>query len=141
MLRNLRKPEIELPSSWSNDPRLARQIKILRACLVHDPELRFSPKELLDSDLLPPRVGDDSITETIRLLCSSWFVWSGRGLIEGQHIRERNMLRLWLLRYSIKRQRTNYVKIFLTTFTMVKGYVPPPPPPSPPLYSRILDFV
>ena len=36
---------------------------------MHDPEQRFSPKELLDSDLLPPRVGDDSIVETIRLLC------------------------------------------------------------------------
>lgn len=70
VLRDLRKPEILFPPAW-DEHRLSRQCKIVRTCLVHDPELRSSPKELLDSDLLPPRVGDDSIVETIRLLCES----------------------------------------------------------------------
>lgn len=68
VLRDLRQPEIRFPDQWTS-PRLARQASIVRKCLVHDPELRFSPKELLSSDLLPPRVGDESISETIRLLC------------------------------------------------------------------------
>lgn len=69
MLRDLRKPEIIFPSTWDS-ARLARHTKIMQVCLVHDPELRASPKDLLNSDLLPPRVGDDSIEETIRLLCT-----------------------------------------------------------------------
>jgi translation initiation factor 2-alpha kinase 4 len=72
VLRDLRKSDIVFPPAW-NENRLSRQAKIVRSCLVHDPELRFSPKELLDSDLLPPRVGDDSIVETIRLLCKIHF--------------------------------------------------------------------
>lgn len=49
--------------------KLARHKKIVQVCLAHDAEARASPKDLLGSDLLPPRVGDDSIEETIRLLC------------------------------------------------------------------------
>ncbi|GAA5975545.1 hypothetical protein JCM5350_002643 [Sporobolomyces pararoseus] len=70
VLHDLRRPEIKFPATW--DPvKLARHTKIVQACLTHDPELRPSPKDLLASDLLPPRVGDDSIQETIRLLSHS----------------------------------------------------------------------
>ncbi|BGP00473.1 eukaryotic translation initiation factor 2-alpha kinase [Rhodotorula toruloides] len=67
VLHDLRRPEIIFPPTWDK-VRLARHTKIVQACLTHDPELRPSPKDLLQSDLLPPRVGDDSIEETIRLL-------------------------------------------------------------------------
>ncbi|KAM0750676.1 Serine/threonine-protein kinase [Meredithblackwellia eburnea MCA 4105] len=70
VLRELRKPEIIFPPTW-DAIRLARHTKIVRWCLAHDPELRASPKDLLNSELLPPRVGDDSIEETIRLLSHS----------------------------------------------------------------------
>ncbi|KAL8287446.1 hypothetical protein RQP46_003304 [Phenoliferia psychrophenolica] len=70
VLRELRKPEIVFPSTW-DATKLARHTKIVQRCLVHDPEQRASPKDLLNSDLLPPRVGDDSIEETIRLLSHS----------------------------------------------------------------------
>ncbi|GAA5934949.1 serine/threonine-protein kinase GCN2 [Sporobolomyces koalae] len=70
VLHELRRPEIKFPSSW-DAVKLARHTRIVQACLTHDPELRPSPKDLLASDLLPPRVGDDSIQETIRLLSHS----------------------------------------------------------------------
>lgn len=70
VLRDLRKREIVFPSTWDS-VKMARHTRIIRTCLTHDPELRASPKDLLNSDLLPPRVGDDSIEETIRLLCES----------------------------------------------------------------------
>ncbi|GAA5903465.1 serine/threonine-protein kinase GCN2 [Sporobolomyces salmoneus] len=70
VLHDLRRPEIKFPSSW-DAVKLARHTKIVQACLTHDPEVRPSPKDLLASDLLPPRVGDDSIQETIRLLSHS----------------------------------------------------------------------
>ncbi|SGY15170.1 BQ5605_C013g07278 [Microbotryum silenes-dioicae] len=70
VLRRLREPEIRFPPSWDM-VRLARHTKIVQTCLQHDPEKRASPKDLLASDLLPPRVGDDSIEETIRLLSHS----------------------------------------------------------------------
>ncbi|GAA5921698.1 hypothetical protein JCM1841_007094 [Sporobolomyces salmonicolor] len=70
VLHDLRRPEVKFPATW--DPvKLARHTRIVQACLTHDPELRPSPKDLLASDLLPPRVGDDSIEETIRLLSHS----------------------------------------------------------------------
>ncbi|GAA5975630.1 hypothetical protein JCM11641_003551 [Rhodosporidiobolus odoratus] len=70
VLHDLRKPDIRFPASWDKS-KLARQTKIIQACLEHSPELRPSPKDLLASDLLPPRVGDDSIQETLRLLSHS----------------------------------------------------------------------
>ncbi|SCV70247.1 BQ2448_1641 [Microbotryum intermedium] len=70
VLCGLREPEIRFPPSWDM-VRLARHTKIVQTCLQHDPEKRASPKDLLASDLLPPRVGDDSIEETIRLLSHS----------------------------------------------------------------------
>jgi len=69
-LHDLRRPEIVFPPTWDK-VKLARHTKIVQACLTHNPELRPSPKDLLSSDLLPPRVGDDSIEETIRLLSQS----------------------------------------------------------------------
>lgn len=68
VLRDLRKPEVILPPSW-NATKLVRQTKIVQMCLVHDPELRVSPKDLENSDLLPARAGDDSIEATLRILC------------------------------------------------------------------------
>jgi len=76
VLHDLRRPEVKFPSSWDS-VKLARHTKIVQACLTHDPEVRPSPKDLLASDLLPPRVGDDSIQETIRLLCMSFSSCSG----------------------------------------------------------------
>lgn len=67
VLRDLRKPEVVFPSTWDK-VQMARHTKIIEACLAHDPEKRMSPRELLDSGLLPPRVGDDSVQETINLL-------------------------------------------------------------------------
>lgn len=70
VLHDLRRPEVKLPSTWDR-AMLPRQTRIVEACLTHDPELRPSPRDLLSSDMLPPRVGDDSIEETIRLLSHS----------------------------------------------------------------------
>ncbi|ORY86753.1 kinase-like domain-containing protein [Leucosporidium creatinivorum] len=70
VLRALREPQVKFPPTW-DAVKLARHTKIIQTCLVHDPERRASPKDLLASDLLPPRVGDDSIEETIRLLSHS----------------------------------------------------------------------
>ena len=67
VLRDLRKPEIVFPTTWDK-ALMERHTKIIQACLAHDPEKRMSPRELLDSSLLPPRVGDDSVQETINLL-------------------------------------------------------------------------
>ncbi|KAK4057521.1 eukaryotic translation initiation factor 2-alpha kinase [Microbotryomycetes sp. JL221] len=67
VLRGLREPSIKFPETWDTQ-RFARHTTIIRTCLVHDPERRAAPKDLLESDLLPPRVGDESIEETIRLL-------------------------------------------------------------------------
>lgn len=74
VLRDLRKPEIIFPSTW-DATRLVRQTKIVQMCLVHDPELRVSPKDLENSDLLPARAGDDSIEATLRILCE--LRWKG----------------------------------------------------------------
>lgn len=70
VLHALRRPDVTFPPTWDR-VKLARHTKIVQACLTHNPELRPSPKDLLASDLLPPRVGDDSIEETIRLLSHS----------------------------------------------------------------------
>ena len=70
VLHDLRRPEVKFPTTWDS-AMLPRQTRIVQACLTHDPELRPSPQDLLSSDMLPPRVGDDSIEETIRLLSHS----------------------------------------------------------------------
>lgn len=70
VLHDLRRPEIKFPSTWDR-ALLPQQTRVVQACLTHDPELRPSPQDLLSSDMLPPRVGDDSIAETIRLLSHS----------------------------------------------------------------------
>lgn len=69
LLRAIRRPDIVLPTGWrESDTAKQRQSKIVRWCLAHDPTKRASPLDLLRSDLLPPAVQDEYITDTLALL-------------------------------------------------------------------------
>jgi len=69
ILKALRRPEIVFPHGWDEtDPKRARQGKIIRWCLSHDPVKRAGPLDLLRSDLLPAAVQDEYIADTLALL-------------------------------------------------------------------------
>lgn len=69
ILKALRRPEIVFPSGWDeSDPKRARQGKIIRWCLSHDPVKRAGPLDLLRSDLLPAAVQDEYITDALALI-------------------------------------------------------------------------
>lgn len=72
LLKSIRRPEIIFPPGWKeSDPAKQRQGKIARWCLSHDPTKRAGPLDLLRSDLLPPAVQDEYITDTLALLCEA----------------------------------------------------------------------
>lgn len=66
ILKQLRKPDIVFPSGWNDsDTRLSRKKQLIKWCLAHDPSQRAGPLELLRSDLLPPAVQDEYISDTL----------------------------------------------------------------------------
>lgn len=70
LLKAIRRSEVLFPAGWrESDPARQRQGKIVRWCLSHDPTKRAGPLDLLRSDLLPPAVQDEYITDTLALLC------------------------------------------------------------------------
>ncbi|KAJ2807098.1 eukaryotic translation initiation factor 2-alpha kinase, partial [Coemansia guatemalensis] len=69
VLHNLRRPEIVFPEDFPTD-KLQLQYQIIRRLLSHDPRLRPSSAELLESDLLPPKMEDEYIQETIRTIAN-----------------------------------------------------------------------
>ncbi|KAJ2597808.1 eukaryotic translation initiation factor 2-alpha kinase [Coemansia sp. RSA 1722] len=77
VLHNLRKPEIEFPVDFPVE-RLQLQHRIIRRLLNHTPRLRPSSTELLESDLLPPRVEDEHMRETIRTIANPSQPYFGR---------------------------------------------------------------
>lgn len=69
LLKAIRRPEISLPVGWKDqDPARQRQGRIIKWCLSHDPTKRAGPTDLLRSELLPPAVQDEYITDTLALL-------------------------------------------------------------------------
>lgn len=70
VLHNLRKPEIQFPADFPVD-RMQLQYQIIKRLLNHTPRHRMSSAELLESDLLPPRLEEDEyIRETIRTIAN-----------------------------------------------------------------------
>ncbi|PIA15378.1 kinase-like protein [Coemansia reversa NRRL 1564] len=69
VLHNLRRAEIVFPEDFPTD-KLQLQYQIIRRLLSHDPRLRPSSAELLESDLLPPKMEDEYIQETIRTIAN-----------------------------------------------------------------------
>ncbi|KAJ1722227.1 eukaryotic translation initiation factor 2-alpha kinase [Coemansia erecta] len=69
VLHNLRKATIEFPADFAAE-RLQLQQRIIQRLLSHVPRLRPSSAELLESDLLPPRVEDEHMRETIRTIAN-----------------------------------------------------------------------
>ncbi|KAJ2548949.1 eukaryotic translation initiation factor 2-alpha kinase, partial [Coemansia sp. RSA 1933] len=70
VLHNLRKPEIVFPADFAAE-RMQLQYQIIKRLLSHNPRLRPSSAELLESGLLPPKMDDDEyIRETIKTIAN-----------------------------------------------------------------------
>jgi translation initiation factor 2-alpha kinase 4 len=65
-LRSLRQPVPEFPPAWPSE--LVKERQVIEWLVTHKAEDRPSPLELLQSDLLPPRLEDESVQETLRLV-------------------------------------------------------------------------
>ncbi|CAO1630814.1 unnamed protein product [Parajaminaea phylloscopi] len=66
LLRALRLPSTEIPTSWPSG--LVKEKEVVKWLVTHKAEDRPSPLQLLQSDLLPPRLEDESVQETLRLV-------------------------------------------------------------------------
>lgn len=69
LIRDLRQPSVELPSSWDEE-QFPAQTQIIRQLLSHDPSQRPSPMAMLHSPLLPPKMQDEYVEELLRLAAS-----------------------------------------------------------------------
>ncbi|KAJ1869235.1 eukaryotic translation initiation factor 2-alpha kinase [Coemansia sp. RSA 990] len=69
VLHNLRKPEIVFPADFPFE-RMSPQVQIIRRLLNHSPRQRPSSAELLESDMLPARLEDEHVWETIRTIAN-----------------------------------------------------------------------
>lgn len=68
-LRNLRKKEIGFPPDF-DEKKSGNQAKIIRWLCHHNPKERPTSLELLQSDLLPPKMEDEYIQETLRTIAN-----------------------------------------------------------------------
>ncbi|KAG0308416.1 hypothetical protein BGZ98_008036 [Dissophora globulifera] len=68
-LRNLQQPEIIFPKEFPMD-KMAAQAQVIRALLNHNLKERPSSLELLQSDLLPPKLEDEYIQECVRTIAN-----------------------------------------------------------------------
>lgn len=73
LLRNLRLASVEFPPAWPSN--LVKEKDVVSWLVTHNPEERPSPLQLLRSDLLPPRLEDESVQETLRLVTDSSSVY------------------------------------------------------------------
>ncbi|KAF9969485.1 hypothetical protein BGZ73_008146 [Actinomortierella ambigua] len=68
-LRNLQQPEIIFPEGFPMD-KMAAQAQIIRKLLNHNVKERPTSLELLQSDLLPPKMEDEYIQECVRTIAN-----------------------------------------------------------------------
>ncbi|KAF9400248.1 hypothetical protein BGX21_004672 [Mortierella sp. AD011] len=68
-LRNLQQPEIIFPKEFPMD-KMNAQAQVIRALLNHNLKERPSSLELLQSDLLPPKLEDEYIQECVRTIAN-----------------------------------------------------------------------
>ncbi|KAF9430611.1 hypothetical protein BGZ76_000773 [Entomortierella beljakovae] len=68
-LRNLQQPEIIFPKEFPMD-KMTSQAMVIRALLNHNLKERPSSLELLQSDLLPPKLEDEYIQECVRTIAN-----------------------------------------------------------------------
>ncbi|CAO1626195.1 unnamed protein product [Sympodiomycopsis kandeliae] len=73
LLRNLRLPSADFPPAWPSN--LVKEKEVVKGLVTHDPDERPSPLQLLRSELLPPRLEDESVQETLRLVTDSSSVY------------------------------------------------------------------
>ncbi|ORX52231.1 hypothetical protein BCR36DRAFT_582732 [Piromyces finnis] len=69
ILENIRKEEIIFPSDFDTE-KYKNQSEIIHLLLSHDPKKRPSSYEILQSDLLPPKMEDEYIQETLRTIAN-----------------------------------------------------------------------
>jgi len=67
ILENIRKEEIIFPPDFDTE-KYHNQTEIIRLLLSHDPKKRPSSFEILQSDLLPPKMEDEYIQEILRTI-------------------------------------------------------------------------
>ncbi|KAF9293703.1 hypothetical protein BGZ74_011586 [Mortierella antarctica] len=68
-LRNLQQPEIIFPKEFPMD-KMAAQVQVIRALLNHNLKERPTSLEMLQSDLLPPKMEDEYIQECVRTIAN-----------------------------------------------------------------------
>ena len=68
-LRNLRSKEIVFPSDF-DEKKMIDQAKLIRWLCNHNPKERPLPLEILQSELLPPKMEDEYIQETLRTIAN-----------------------------------------------------------------------
>ncbi|KAF8940243.1 hypothetical protein EDD21DRAFT_369155 [Dissophora ornata] len=68
-LRNLQQPEIIFPREFPMD-KMAAQAEVIKALLNHNLKERPSSLELLQSDMLPPKLEDEYIQECVRTIAN-----------------------------------------------------------------------
>ncbi|KAF8983829.1 hypothetical protein BGZ46_009397 [Entomortierella lignicola] len=68
-LRNLQQPDIIFPKEFPHD-KMGAQEQVIRALLNHNLKERPSSLELLQSDLLPPKLEDEYIQECVRTIAN-----------------------------------------------------------------------
>ncbi|KAG0215957.1 hypothetical protein BGX28_007183 [Mortierella sp. GBA30] len=68
-LRNLQKPEIIFPKEFPMD-KMGAQAQVIRLLLNHNLKERPNSLELLQSDLLPPKMEDEYIQECVRTIAN-----------------------------------------------------------------------
>ncbi|KAJ2815146.1 eukaryotic translation initiation factor 2-alpha kinase, partial [Coemansia furcata] len=69
VLHNLRRPEIQFPADFPVE-KMQLQYQIIRRLLDHNPRSRLSSAELLESDLMPPKMEDEYIRDTIKTIAN-----------------------------------------------------------------------
>ncbi|KAF9429846.1 hypothetical protein BGZ94_009242 [Podila epigama] len=68
-LRNLQQPEIIFPKEFPME-KMAAQAQVIRALLNHNLKERPTSLEMLQSDLLPPKMEDEYIQECVRTIAN-----------------------------------------------------------------------
>ncbi|KAG0039161.1 hypothetical protein BGZ82_009421 [Podila clonocystis] len=68
-LRNLQQPEIIFPKEFPMD-KMAAQVQVIRALLNHNLKERPTSLEMLQSELLPPKMEDEYIQECVRTIAN-----------------------------------------------------------------------
>ncbi|KAF9353081.1 hypothetical protein BGX34_011807 [Mortierella sp. NVP85] len=68
-LRNLMHPDINFPEGFPSD-KMKAQEKVIRALLNHNLKERPTSLELLQSDMLPPKLEDEYIQECVRTIAN-----------------------------------------------------------------------